>query len=180
VGPTSLNKRENKKGVNGADAPAHRNGIAADAVDVDAAHAAYNEAARMHGFEQCRVLTMSRRKRLMARLVDIGGLAAFERALSAIPQDNFLMGCVTPKPGQAPFKLNIIRLLQTEGGLGDVLANLLDRADGSATPTQNREDYWVTQQMQSPDGQERIRSIGNKAAEQFLRQLYQQERGPRQ
>src|SRR5262245_40346012 len=47
--------------------------------------------------------------------------------------------------------------MQTEGGLGDVLANLLDRTDGSAQPTQTREDEWVTQQMQSPNGQERIR-----------------------
>jgi hypothetical protein len=90
----------------------------------------------VHGFEQCRVLTMSRRKRLIARLIDIGCLAAFKRALSALPQDNFLMGRVAPKPGQARFKLDINRLMQTEGGLGDVLAKLLDLADGSTPPTQ--------------------------------------------
>jgi hypothetical protein len=160
-----LQNTPEKKKEGGA---AHRNCTSAE---VDAAHAAYNEAARMHGFEHCSVLTISRRKRLLARLADIGGLAAFKRALSAIPQDNFLMGRVAPKPGQASFKLNINRLMQTEGGLGDVLANLLDRADSSAPSTQCSLDDEVRKFAGSDIGKALISELGADAGMKRLREI---------
>jgi hypothetical protein len=94
----------------------------------DEALAAYNVAAAMHGFTACRTLTDARRKRLEKRLDDIGGVDALNRALSAIPNDHFLMGKAKPRPGEAPFRLSIDRLLSTESGMGDVLARLLDAA----------------------------------------------------
>ncbi|MGA7326905.1 MAG: hypothetical protein WBX25_21050, partial [Rhodomicrobium sp.] len=90
---------------------------------VDHAFAAYNNAAREHGFSVCHKLTDARRKRIQKRLDDIGGLDQFTLALSAIPSDNFLMGKVAPrKSGERPFKLELESLLSTESGLADVLA----------------------------------------------------------
>ena len=93
--------------------------------------AAYNEAAERHGFARCEVLTEARAGRLDRRLVDIGGIEAFRLALTAIPRDKFLMGRVPGRNGGDPFKLTIDRLLQTDGGMGDVLAKLLDAASSS-------------------------------------------------
>ena len=166
--PRSFKERKKEEG---ADAPTHLNGAAGNAAEVDAAHAAYNEAARMHGFEQCRVLTVSRRKRLAARLADIGGLAAFGRALSAIPQHDFLMGRVAPKPGQARFKLDINRLMQTEGGLGDVLAKLLDLADSSTTPSQCSLEDEVRKLAGTDTGKKLIGRFGDAEGLQRLREI---------
>ena len=78
----------------------------------------------MHGFSPCRAPTDARRKRLDERLRDIGGIDAFGRALSALPADDFLMGRVRPRSGQAPFKLDIDRLLQTDGNMGDASGSI--------------------------------------------------------
>jgi hypothetical protein len=80
------------------------------------------------GFVVCHSFSPSRRKKLERRLDYIGGLEAFERALSVIHLDDFLMGQRPPKDGKTRFKLDIDKLLQTDGGMGDVLAKLLDRA----------------------------------------------------
>jgi hypothetical protein len=96
--------------------------------DVERALALYNKAAIEHGFSVCQKLTDERRKRLQKRLASIGGLEQFALALSAIPNDDFLMGKIMPRKGQAPFKLDLERLLSTESGLGDVLARLIDNA----------------------------------------------------
>lgn len=94
----------------------------------DAAIDAWNQTARSLGLAVVESRTPQRRRRLLARLSDIGGPPAFAVALSAIHSVPFLMGRVPPKPGQEPFKLDIEKLLQTDGNLGDVLAKLIDKA----------------------------------------------------
>jgi hypothetical protein len=108
------------------------------AAEIEEALAAYNEAARVHGFSRCDALTEDRRDRLSKRLSDIGGVARFRLALSALPRDKFLMGKVPPKPGQDPFRLTIERLLSTGSRLGDVLAHLIDLA--GETPSERKPD----------------------------------------
>ena len=117
--------------------PPARSAVAAAAV------AAYNEAAERHGFARCEVLTEARAGRLDRRLVDIGGIEAFRLALTAIPRDKFLIGRVPGRNGGDPFKLTIDRLLQTDGGLGDVLAKLLDAASSnpSRATTDEQAEY---------------------------------------
>jgi hypothetical protein len=97
--------------------------------EAELAVASYNDAAQLHGYIPCGKLTPPLRKRLERRLAEIGGLAEFSRAVSAIPLDAFLSGRVTPHDGRPPFKLNLERLLRTEGGMGDVLVMLLGLAD---------------------------------------------------
>jgi len=102
--------------------------IAPDVSEVELAVAEYNAMAEHYGWTRCRVLTSKRRDRLNERLRDIRGLVPFKLALSAIPRDRFLMGRKAPRPGEEPFKLTLDRLLQTDGGMGDVLARLIDLA----------------------------------------------------
>jgi hypothetical protein len=100
--------------------------------EIELAVASYNDAAFAHGFTPCGKLTPHVRKRLEKRIGEIGGLAEFDRAVSAIPLDDFLAGRVRPEDGRRPFKLNLERLLRTDGGMGDVLALLLGLADEAA------------------------------------------------
>lgn len=93
---------------------------------LEAALDLFNKAAVHWGFARCDVLSDSRASRLLRRLDEIGGLEKFRIALRAIGRNDFLAGRVTPRPGEQPFRLNIDRLLQTEGGMGDVLAGLLE------------------------------------------------------
>jgi hypothetical protein len=96
----------------------------------DEAFALYNAAAERLGFAKVASFTDARRTRLLKRLGDIGGLEPFKVALGAIEHVPFLMGKAPPRQGQAPFKLDLERLLQSQGdGLGDVLARLIDKAD---------------------------------------------------
>jgi hypothetical protein len=51
----------------------------------------------------------------------------------------------TCRPGQQPFRLNIDRLMRESGGLGDLLASLLDSQGGgnrSADGSHMRPDWW--------------------------------------
>jgi hypothetical protein len=129
---------------------------AAPDADVDVAHGLYNEEARRHGFFVCQALTGSRRARLAKRLKDIGGVEAFARALSVIPSDDFLMGRKAPRDGRDRFKLDIDRLLQTDGNMGDVLAKLLDRVGPAiaAEPSARPETVagWRFALQRLPDG----------------------------
>jgi len=100
----------------------------AEIASTDAAFESWNGTAKALGLGVVQSVTEQRRRRLAARLADIGGLENFRLALSAIPAVPFLMGKVPPKPGQEPFKLDIERLMQTDGNLGDVLAKLIDKA----------------------------------------------------
>jgi hypothetical protein len=98
--------------------------------EVELAVAFYNEAASKHRYRKCTTLTPQLRKRLAGRLKDIGGLENFKQAVLAVPRHRFLSG-QAPKRAEddAPFKLNIDVLLQTDGPkLGDVLHTLLDLA----------------------------------------------------
>jgi hypothetical protein len=101
--------------------------------EVDQAFEIYNRAAKHFEFSECRTFTDARRKRLTKRLADIGGLDKFRAALRALKRDDslcrFLLGKTPSRPGEAPFRLDIDRLMQTDGGLGDVLAKLSDMAD---------------------------------------------------
>lgn len=97
--------------------------------DVDQAFEVYNSAAEHFGFAKTQRLTAPRRTRLKKRLADIGGVSNFRRALWAIRLDPFLSGKTPAKDGGKPFRMSLDRLLQTGGGLGDVLARLLDAAD---------------------------------------------------
>ena len=98
---------------------------------LDSALSLYNRAAEHFGFSRCDVLSEARAARLERRLGEIGGIEPFRLALRAIGRDDFLAGRVPPRHGETPFRLNIDRLMQTDGGLGDVLARLLEMA---ATP----------------------------------------------
>lgn len=90
----------------------------------------YNAAAERLGFQKVtdRGFSDARRKRLLRRLADIGGIENFKDALMAIEFDRFLMGKKPPKPGHEPFRLDIEFLLSTESNFGDVLAKLIDGA----------------------------------------------------
>lgn len=96
------------------------------------AQAFYNQAAKRHGYQLCEKLPPKRQRRLQERLKEIGGLGEWARAIDAIPLWPFLHG-KTRTPGQDPFQLNFDRLLQTDGKLGDVLVNLLEKASTRAT-----------------------------------------------
>lgn len=89
---------------------------------------AYNRTAEQYKLSPCNTVSKVRRRKLTARIEDIGGIENFERALRAIPQDDWMMGRIR-KAGKEdrPFKLDIDYLLQTEGKSGDVLAKLHDR-----------------------------------------------------
>lgn len=100
-------------------------------VDTDAAVTAFNEVAGAVGFTHCMALSGARRKALLFRLRDVGGLEAFKRAISAIPLDDFLSGRIPGRNGGPPFRLDIDRLLSTKSGLGDVLASLIDTAEAN-------------------------------------------------
>jgi hypothetical protein len=100
--------------------------------EAELAVASYNDAAHAQGFTPCGKLTPQVRKRLDKRLREIGGLAEFKRALSVIHLDDFLAGRVRHQCDRPPFKLNLERLLRTDGGMGDVLAMLLGLADEAA------------------------------------------------
>lgn len=89
---------------------------------------AYNAAAARHGWSRCDAHTGQRKARVAKRLADIGGLEPWAMALSAIPLDEFLSGRVGGRNGLAPFRLTLDRLLQTDGGMGDVLARMIDLA----------------------------------------------------
>jgi DNA-binding transcriptional regulator YhcF (GntR family) len=111
--------------------------------DVKQAHEIYNKAAAHFGFTACNVLTVARATRLAKRLDEIGGAEKFRLALRAISKNDFLSGRVAPKPGQAAFRLDFDRLLQTDGQLGDVLAKLLDQAGtGEAPATHESGKSW--------------------------------------
>lgn len=106
--------------------------------DIAAAFEVYAKAADHFGLAKCSTLTEARRKRLAKRLADIGGVDAFTTALRALGATNdpfvkFVRGKVPPRPGESPFKLDIDRLMQTDGNLGDVLARLLDIGAAKAT-----------------------------------------------
>jgi len=142
--------------------------------------ALYNQAACAHGFAGCHSFTNERRRRLEKRIADIGGIEQFALALSAIPRDDFLMGRLPPKPGQQNrFKLSIDRLLYTDGGLGDVLARLIDSAINAGTNARNNLDATidaeVQQLAQSKTGKQTLAHLGyEKGMEKLRRHVEQQ------
>ena len=169
--------KEFTKEKEGADAPAsvgadatkkpdaprrHRKPSKAQATDaeIDEALAAYNEAAPVHGFTPCTKLTEERRKRLSTRLVDIGGVPPFKRALSALPKNDFLMGRVRPKNGGAPFRLDIDRLLSTGSGMGDVLARLIDAAGDIKPGSKSLDEEVQALRQTAPGGSHRATARG--------------------
>jgi hypothetical protein len=139
----------------------------------------YNEAAAQHGFTPCRTPTADQAKRLGRRIKAVGGLATFKRALGALPLDDFLMGRVPGKGGGKPFKLSLDRLLQTDGGMGDVLGRLLGLADeagvgtnGAADPDARLKAFAATPEGKAvikryglDEGTRRLREILNKGAD---------------
>jgi uncharacterized protein YdaU (DUF1376 family) len=88
----------------------------------------WNETAMRLGLQVCNAFSPQRRARMVRRLGDIGGLDNLKLALGAIERVPFLMGQVPPRDGEAPFRMSIDHLMQTDGKLGDVLAKLIDRA----------------------------------------------------
>lgn len=131
--------RRSERGKRAAQTAAER--LAADA-EIAQAFEVYNMAARHWGFAECDVLSEARRKRLANRLSEVGGIESFRRALRAVGRDDFLMGRVPARSGQQPFRLNIDRLLQTDGGLGDVLARLIESGDAADTPQSPNGKPW--------------------------------------
>ena len=112
----------------------------------------YNSAARQYEWTECKHLTPERARRVQRRLDETGGLDAWKQALDVIPRDDFLMGRVRPRhSGDKPFKLNIDRLLQTEGGMGDVLAKLLDMAAEQEPAAKTFDDELRELQKKRPD-----------------------------
>jgi hypothetical protein len=139
-------------GGEGAKAAKQRKGLTAAQVRLtDEAVLAWNAAAKRLGCSEVRSVTAARRTRLLRRIEDIGGLDQFYLALSAIERVPFLLGKVPPKPGMAPFMLDIDRLLQTDGNLGDVLAKLIDKAGDAIDavgPNGKRWGWWRGQEDQ--------------------------------
>jgi hypothetical protein len=157
------------RGAPAAASPAPAGAADASAVDeVDLAASAYNEMAERHGWTQCRALTRGRRNRLSERLKDIGGLESFKLALSAISNDDFLMGRKTPRPGERPFRLDIDRLMQTNGNMGDVLAKLVDAA-GAKDVVQSIE-VQVEAVLNGSQGAELIRKHGRDGARKWIKE----------
>ena len=112
---------------------------------LDQAMDLFNRAAEHWGFARCEVLSEARAGRLLRRLDEIGGLEKFRIALRAIGRDDFLAGRVAPRNGGTPFRLDIDRLLQTSGGLGDVLARLLELSavpDRLVSPNGKEWGWW--------------------------------------
>jgi hypothetical protein len=134
---------------------------------------AFNAAAATHRFTPCRMPTDAQAKRLEKRLKGIGGLRRFKRALGALPSDDFLMGRVKPKDGGKPFKLNLDRLLRTDGPMGDVLGQLLglaDEADAAAMPVASTEAD-LQRLATSEAGQDWLAMLGPEKGMEKLRSI---------
>lgn len=109
----------------------------------------WNATAARLGLVQCQSFTAARRRRMLMRLKDIGGMEQFKLALSQIHRVPFLMGKIPPKDDQQPFKLDIDRLLQTGGALGDVLAKLIDKsAEREIGPNGKAWGWWKDNEKQ--------------------------------
>lgn len=100
----------------------------------DQAIEVYNAEAKRLGIVACHAADTARRKRLVERVKGIGGIEQFRVACSAIQHVPFLIGKVPPRPGDQPFRLDLDRLMQTEGALGNVLAKLIDKAAEVTAP----------------------------------------------
>jgi hypothetical protein len=121
---------------NGGSARRPRAGSAAVASpDLDQAIEFYNDEARRYGWVVCQARALARLARLQKRLADIGGFAAWQKALTAITCNDWMMGRIPPKDGRKPFKFDIEYLLQTDGKSGAGLAKLVDAA--ATEPTCN-------------------------------------------
>jgi hypothetical protein len=115
--------------------------VAAARADVQQAVGIFNRAADHFQFSKVDVLTPARALRLAKRLDEIGGVERFRLALRAIAKDAFLAGKVAGKDGKPAFRLDLERLLQTDGAMGDVLARLLDLAASAAVPSRNGKEW---------------------------------------
>ena len=105
----------------------------ADMLTSDTAMKNYNVYAYRLGFVPCSTIDQGVRQRLLNRIEQIGGIEQFNIALSTIEQVPFLMGQSTPRPGEKPFRLDLERLLQDEGGLGNVLVKLVNKGLETST-----------------------------------------------
>jgi hypothetical protein len=142
----------------------------AEIAETDAAVAAYNEAAARYGFSRCEIATAARRKRLLKRIPDIGGMDAFTRALSAFslrPGESSAVDWLLGRTSR--FKLDLERLLQTDGpNLGDVLGKLIDAAGGAvAAPALKPEDE-IEHMLAGPDGQRLVQDKGPHEARRII------------
>jgi hypothetical protein len=166
--------------TSGKDAPCKPKSLveADDDVEVELSPAAqealdaFNAAAATHGFTPCRSPTDTQANRLGKRLKGIGGVRRFKRALGALPLDDFLMGRIKPKDGGKPFRLNLDRLLRTDGPMGDVLGRLLGLADeaGAATPGAPADpDAALKHLVASPFGQRTLERHGQDEGMKILR-----------
>ena len=88
----------------------------------------YNEFAIRLKFTRSQVVDPQIRLRLLGRIRDIGGIDQFKTALTAIELSPFLMGKIPARPNESPFRLDLERLLQNGGGLGNVLVRLINMA----------------------------------------------------
>ena len=106
--------------------------------EVREAIAAYNAGAEVHGWVRCLAASEADEKRVALRLGEVqkatglSGIDAFKLALTAIPNDDWMMGRIRT-PGRKPYKLDINRLLSTGSGSGDVLTKLYNAAAGSTS-----------------------------------------------
>jgi hypothetical protein len=119
-----------------------------DRRDVAAAFEVYGKAAEHFGLAKCQAITAARSRRMAKRLADIGGVENFKAALRALgstsdPLVKFLRGKAPTRNGESPFRLDIDRLLQTDGNLGDVLARLLDTAAAAHSAQQDATPAWA-------------------------------------
>jgi hypothetical protein len=120
----------------------------------------------------CHKLTDATRKRFEKRLAAIGGAESFALALSAIPDDDFLMGRRPPRDGGRPFRLDLDRLLSTDTNMGDVLARLIDAAmDAQGSGAAHGVEVEVARLAALPMGQSMIREKGRETALAELREL---------
>jgi hypothetical protein len=128
----------------------------------------YNDYAHRLKFRPYKTRSAKVDRRIYARVEDIGGFENFERALSAIPTNDFYMGRMPPKPGKKPFRLHIDFLLSETSGCGDVLAGLVDLALDAGSGGDDIEAR-VDKMAASPGGKSVINRFGLEEGRERIR-----------
>lgn len=86
--------------------------VASPAQILDAAYAAYDEAAARQGWGKIGKRTDARDKALRARLKDVGGLDGWKVALEKAEASDFLCGRAPPRAGKPPFRADLDFLIR--------------------------------------------------------------------
>lgn len=134
-----IRKKRRKEISSSASAKGGRSSATISEEDIDAAFAAYNEAARKVGGLVAEMVTRARRRDLAKRLAEIGGIEVWRRAMAAVERDDLLSGRLPGVNGGPPFQLTLEGLLSTRSP--DFLARLIDLS-ASANDSANATLWW--------------------------------------